>query len=436
MPRVLAILLFLMLVGERQSTYAGLIHTPLGEVDELLHHAFFLKVPFWTYAQLVALLALGGTGRAPIWRARPMDLSILASIACVALWIAFGMGRGAGFQDCGFQMLPYLDALVLAFVIMAVMRTPRHHGMILKAIVAAAMYRAVIAVGAYAFVVRSLSPDKAPDCMTDHQDSALFVTGLVIVLAGAVERATKDARRLAWILTPLIIAAIHVNNRRLAWVSLVAALAAAYAALPPGDGKRRARRAVACAIPLLALYAGLGWGRSEPVFEPLVAFSSVSSRDDRSTRSRDNENDGLVYTFAQGNAALGTGFGHEYIETDSSLSVRRNFPQYRLVPHNGILGLLAFTGTLGFIGIMLPLPISVFLNARTCRTEVEPIARVAALVGVAEVVICMNQIYGDMGLIHRTPLTILATAFATAGRLSAWSGAWPTGAHARDARPP
>ncbi|MFS8071584.1 MAG: hypothetical protein ACMG6S_34885, partial [Byssovorax sp.] len=43
-----------------------------------------------------------------------------------------------------------------------------------------------------------------------------------------------------------------------------------------------------------------------------------------------------------------------------------------------------------------------------------------------EVAICLNQMYGDMGLFSRTTLTILATALATSGRLSAWSGAWPT----------
>jgi hypothetical protein len=434
MPRVLAILVFLMLAPENSMTYSGLMRRPLGKVEELLFHSSFLKVPLWTYAQILAVLVLG-MGRWPRQRARPMDLSILASIACIALWIALGLARGAGLQDCGFQTLACLNGLVLALVIMAVMRTPRHYGMILTAIVAAATYRAVMAIGVFVFIVRSLPPDQVPECLTDNDDSALFVTGLVIVLASAVERATKGARRLAWCLTPILLTAIHVNNRRLAWVSLVTALAAAYAAMLPGAGKRLVRRTAAGTIPILALYVAVGWGRPEPVFKPLAAFSSMSSRENLSTRSRDNENDGLVFTLGQNNAALGTGFGQEYVETDTSLSAR-GFPQYRLAPHNSVLGLLTFTGILGFIGILLPLPVAVFLNTRTCRTAVEPIARVAGIVGVAAVAICMNQMYGSMGFGSRTTLTILATAFATAGRLAAWSGAWPAGTRSRGAQPP
>jgi hypothetical protein len=178
---------------------------------------------------------------------------------------------------------------------------------------------------------------------------------------------------------------------------------------------------------VLLLYVAVGWGRPEPVFKPLQAFALVGSRDDLSTRSRDNENDGLVFTLAS-NGFLGTGFGKEYIETDTTLSARA-FTQYRYIPHNSLLALLAFTGMAGFTGIFLPIALSVFLNGRVCRVpNVAPAVRVAAAVGVAEVAVCLNQMYGDMGFFSRTTLTILATALATAGRLSAWSGAWPTSA--------
>jgi hypothetical protein len=432
MPRIIAIMVFLLLAAEHDPTYHQLVPRPMAIVEDGLFTFKIVKVPLWTCVTIVTLLVLG-TGPWPRRRARPMDLAMLASLACGGVWIALGMARGGGLQDCAFQTLAHLDGLVFAFIIMAVMRKPHHYGMILEAIVAAAMYRAVMAIIVFVFVVRHLPPDKVPEFMTDQDDSALFVPGLMIVLVGAVERATKDARRLAWILAPILLVAIYLNNRRIAWVSLVFALAAAYAVFPKGAGKRRVHRAAAVAIPLFAVYAAVGWDRPEPVFKPLAALSSVSSQENSSTRSRDYENDGLVFTLAQTNAAIGTGFGQEYTETNTSLNARRAFPQYRLVPHNSVLGLLTFTGFLGFIGIMLPFPISVFLNARTCRAATEPIVRVAAIVGVADIAICMNQMYGSMGYGSRTTLTILATAFATAGRLSVWSGAWPTDARERDA---
>ena len=428
MQRALAIIVFLILTID-----AGLVRTPLVHVSDLLFSPSALKLPLWTYAQLGLLLTAGGLGKRPLLRAKPLDRALLGSVVCFALWTGIGAARNGDLNQAGFQTFEFLSAVLLAFVLMAWMQTTQEYTLLLKAVLAAAVYRAGIAIIAYVFIARYLPWDKIPECMTSHHDSALFVAGIVILVAGAVEQTTKRARLLAWILVPVLLVAIQVNNRRLAWVNLASGLAALFAALPGGQGTRRVRRAVMWAAPVLVLYVAVGWGRPESVFKPLRAFASVTSRDDLSTRSRDNENDGLVFTLAK-NGVLGTGFGKEYIETDTSLSAR-SFTQYRYIPHNSLLALLAFTGIAGFTGIFLPVALSVFLNGRVCRApRVAPAARVAAAVGVAEVAICLNQMYGDMGFFSRTTLTILATALATAGRLSAWSGAWPTRAGAAKIR--
>jgi hypothetical protein len=300
---------------------------------------------------------------------------------------------------------------------MALLTTPRHYEMLLNAIVAAGVFRVGVAIVAY-IVARDLPWDQVPDCMTTHDDSPLFVTAFVILVVKALEYPDTAARRLAWLLGPALLLAIQLNNRRVAWASLGAALIIVYTSIPPSSTKRRLNRIVARLLPVLALYTAVGWGRHERIFKPLESFSSLHSADNPSNRSRDNENDGLVFTFAQ-NGSLGTGFGHQYIETDSSLSAV-GFTQYRYIPHDSVLALLAFTGVLGLIGILMPIPISVFLNARTYRATAMPAVRAASLVGVAEVAICMNQMYGDMGFVSSTTLGILATAIATAGRLSAW----------------
>ena len=422
MPRALAVIVFLILTID-----SGLVHTPLIYVSDLLFSPSALKLPLWTYAQIGILLAAGGLGKKPHLRAKPLDRALLVSVLCFALWTMLGAFRHGDLYQAGFQTFEFLSAVLLTFVIMAVMRTPGDYTLLLKAVLAASVYRAGVAIIAYVFIARYLPWDKIPDCMTSHHDSALFVAGIAILVAGAIEQPTPRARRVAWILLPVLLVAVQVNNRRLAWVNLVGALAALFATLPGGQAARRVRRVLIRAAPVILLYVAVGWGRPEPIFKPLQAFASVTSRDDLSTRSRDNENDGLVFTLAS-NGLLGTGFGKEYIETDTTLSARA-FTQYRYIPHNSLLALLAFTGIGGFTGIFLPIALSVFLNGRVCRApNVPPAVRVAAAVGVAEVALCLNQMYGDMGFFSRTTLTILATALATAGRLSAWSGAWPTSA--------
>src|SRR4029079_430292 len=129
------------------------------------------------------------------------------------------------FQQMGFQTFPFLNAVAFCFLLLAAMRTPAHHALLLKAIVAAAIHRSVMAIGFYVFVVRNLPWQLAPEYMTTHDDSVLFVTALVILIANVIERATRRPGLLLAVLGPLIVLAIQVNNRRLAWMELVAAVA-------------------------------------------------------------------------------------------------------------------------------------------------------------------------------------------------------------------
>jgi hypothetical protein len=423
MPTVVAVVFYLMLTAEDVGVYSGLMVTPFSWSEQLLFAPSALKLPLWTYAELGLLVALGGKGLAPRMRARPMDRALLATVGVVALWAALGAFRGGNVQQMGFQTFNLLNTLLFAFLLLAVMRTPEHYALLLKAIVVAAVQRSLLALGFYFFVVRDLAWKNAPEFMTTHDDSVLFVTALTILGALAVERASRRSTALLVTLGPLILAAIQVNNRRLAWMGLVSAILVGYSLLPASPRKRRINRRLLLCVPIVVLYVAVGWGRSERIFKPLASFDSATSEADASTKSRDNENAGLIYTFAQG-PALGTGWGVEYIETDSSLSAR-SFTQYRYIPHNSLLAILAFGGWLGFIGILMPLPVAVYLNARTYRATSVPLVRVVAMVAVAEVAICLNQIYGDMGLFSRTTMVILAAGFASAGRLSAWSGAWP-----------
>jgi hypothetical protein len=423
MPTAVAVIFYLMLTAEDSGTYSGLMVTPFSWPEHVLFAPTFLKLPLWTYTQLVVLVALGGKGLAPRMRARPMDRALLSTVGSVALWAALGMFRGGNTAQMGFQTFNLLNSVAFAFLLLAVMRTPAHHALLLKAIVVAAVQRSLLALGFYFFVVRDLSWKNAPEFMTTHDDSVLFVTALAILGAGAVERVSRRSMPLLLTLGPLILAAIQVNNRRLAWMGLASAIVIGYSMLPASPRKRRVNRILLACLPAAVLYVAVGWGRTERIFKPLASFDSATSENDASTKSRDNENAGLIFTFAQG-PTLGTGWGIEYIETDSSLSAR-SFLQYRYIPHNSLFAILAFGGWLGFIGILMPVPVGVYLNTRTYRAATLPVVRVVAMVGVAEAAICLNQIYGDMGLFSRTTMAIMAAGFASAGRLSAWTGGWP-----------
>jgi len=241
----------------------------------------------------------------------------------------------------------------------------------------------------------------------------------VLPVLYAFIRPSPRTIRSAVIICALIIVGIYLNNRRIAYVSLVAALVFAYAALPPSPLKSRINRRFLPLAPLLAIYVAVGWGRTEGIFKPLASITSAnSSETDLSAKSRDNENMGLIVTFGQARW-MGTGWGHEYIEVDDSLAPK-SFLQYKYLPHNSVLGLLAFSGMICFTATWMVFPICSLLAARACRQVRSPTVRLLGMGTLCQVVVCIMQAWGDMGIISYVPTYVMATGFACASHLPAF----------------
>jgi hypothetical protein len=239
----------------------------------------------------------------------------------------------------------------------------------------------------------------------------------------ATEVGGRHSRLYAGVGVPILLYAIQINNRRLAWVSLIGAIVAFYALLRPGKVKTRIRRALLVFVPIVVAYVAIGWGRTERIFKPLAAFATVSTVEDASTKARNVENLGLIATANQG-WITGTGWGHKYIELSNKYSIAAAMELWQYVPHNSILGLFAFTGFLGVVGIWLRIPTAVFLLARTARLARRPSERAVGIIGVTTLVICCNQTYGDMGMFSPVTLYTMAMSFAMAMRIPSEAQVW------------
>ena len=147
----------------------------------------------------------------------------------------------------------------------------------------------------------------------------------------------------------------------------------------------------------------------------------MSTHEDASTLARNAENLGLIATANSYGPLLGAGWGHKYICLTTKYDISQAFELWQYVPHNSILGLLAFTGTLGFAGWWLALPTAIFINTRLAPDRR---ARVVGLIAAAQIVVCLNQLYGDMGTFFFKPMYVLAISFATALRLPRSAGVW------------
>jgi hypothetical protein len=440
MRGLILLLSFLALLAEKPTdrTYTGLwstLLTPLGTA--LFTSLPILRLPLWDLL-VVGLLVLTVLQPAS-WggRARPLDHSLGVSLAGVALALIWGLLRGGSFYQAFFQIHVFGMVLCLSLLFLATLRTRQALRSLERMIFWAAIVRAALVLLFFFQVVKPTNPKPYPTYMTTHDDTVLFVVGLIIPVAGAMARRGLGAWLKALVPMPLFLYAIYLNQRRVAWVSLGASLALMYLFLDVRS-RRRFNRVGLLLAPVLVLYVTLGWGRPGTLFAPLRSLATMSgTTDDESTKSRDVENHGLVLTYAL-HPVLGTGFGHEYEETSTlySQGMEKIFPQYAYMPHNSLLGVLAFAGIVGFALIWLPFWITSLLLKRTIVRAPRARDRATLLWAVAGLVAYLSQCYADMGFQSLTGGIVAAAAIAVAGRLSVRIGAWPEKARGTGRIPP
>ena len=428
--------LFLVLALENPGDAGGRWQSPLHELGALLLANLNLSLPVRALrftgldvlmALLLVVLLCRRAVRSPVDHsavpaARPMSWAAATWLGTVLMLWAYGLARGGDFRNSLWQCHQLLWLPGAYFVFQSALRDPRDHGALARVVVAAAGVKAGLAL--WVRLTVSASPQVLPTA-TSHGDSALFACAFALVAALLLEQAVPGRVPAAGFVLALLAAGMLANNRRLAWVEVAAALAVVYVAASATAVKRAITRAGVMAAPLLALYCAAGWASSSIAFKPVrVVRSLVEPRADVSTAMRDIENFNLLWTLRD-HPLLGTGFGHEYVEKVRGMDISSIFAQYRFVPHNSVLGLLASGGVVGLSGIFLTFVVAVYLAARAHRFARSPADRAAALAVIAAVVVYLIQCYGDMGLVSWTGLFTLAPALVVAARLAAATGAWP-----------
>ena len=439
--RVLCVLFFIGWTGERAADemYYGGWRSVFGLLDPVFLSLPGLHLSIWQ----VLLILLGplcmlqpGAFRRRAW---PMDAAILAGLATIAVTFAAGVARGGSAYQAYYQLRAPVTTLYLALLLIAVVRTPADLRAFARTLVAAALVRATLSTYFYVMYVRGRQLDPWPQYMTAHDDSLLFTAAIMILLAWAAERHRWTTW--AWFLFVFvwIAAGIKTNNRRLAWLELAAMLVFAYLLLRRGRLRRRINRFALVAAPVLLVYVAVGWGRGGGLFAPVRAISSTvgsGERKDLSSIARNEENLNLVWTY-QKSPLLGVGWGKGYQEASSAFTqgFGKSFWQYSFLPHNSLVAIATFGGAVGLAGMLLVLPIAAFLATRGYGFSNRPLERAAAMAALCYLPAWAEQAFGDIGLQSHTGGMILAMAFATASKVAAWSGAWPTRVPLRLVRP-
>jgi hypothetical protein len=356
-----------------------------------------------------------------VGRVKQLDRMCWISIASLVLWGLYGYLRGGNAVQMRLQIHTHVITMLTAMLFTGVYRRVEDFMVLGKIIVSAALFRAATA---YAFIRLVLrAKGLVAEYVLDHGDTLLFVTAFILVVADAVHsrKRVKLWRTLGVI--GVMLWAIQVNNRRLAWVSLLLALPIIYYLSTQGSARKRLHRTIGVLIPVITIYVGVGWGRTERIFKPLFSLQQMGGEQkDLSAESRVLENLGLAKTLSSA-PLLGTGFGHEYIEISDVLAPKEVFPMYKYDPHNSLLGLAAFMGGIGFYGVWLIFPMTAYYGARAYRFAISAPERTIAVCAVAEVIIHANQMFGDIGIGATEGQVLLPIAIAAASRLAVLTGA-------------
>jgi hypothetical protein len=420
-------LAFTALTREVPETFEGQWSTVMAYARPLFESKLpGLGVGAWDLLLFAVVAYLAIQPRSWTRRIVALDLTLLGSLVAIAAWFAFGVLRGGDARQGQIQVNALVRLFALYFAIHAAHRSSRQATQLALVVLAAGVYRAVACLAFLFLVARPARLSPWPEAMTDHHDSALWASALVGLASWALV-----SRRLRTIVAcaatgTLLILAVHYNDRRMAWLELAGGLGLVVLALTRGRRSPRLLRYGAMILPLVVLYAAVGWHSSERVFAPVQQFRSLMDAGDPSNDAREIENRGLVVTL-QENRFLGTGFGHPFTEVSVvySLGMARSFPNYRYLPHNSLVGLVAFTGIVGFSIIWTFVPACGFLATAALSRAGNRRERALCLTAFAVPFVYSVQAFGDMGAQSLQAGVVAASALAIAARLAATTGAWP-----------
>lgn len=371
---------------------------------------------------LFALVPFGIAASARQRHASDMDRAIFISVACVGITFLWGLVRGGSAYYAYYQVWRFLAALLIAYLLMSLVRTQRDLALLGRIVVLAAVIRATLCIYFYWTYVDG-KMDPLPEFVTNHDDSMIWVVGTLVVVTWAC----INGGRMRWIMTVLVVAclfyAIVLNTRRIAWVELGLSLPLIYMLIGAGPLRSRINKWLLRAAPLLVIYVVAGLGSDAGMFAPVHALLTTGSNYDPSSLTRQEEARNLLHTLVDiGNPILGTGWGRPYDKAESYWS---NYDAAWVLtlytPHNAILGLAAFSGLVGVLGIWGVVPMGAYLAARGWWGSTEPVPRTAAMVAIGSLAAYSVHCYGDIGLESFQGCLIFGAALGAAGKVAAWS---------------
>jgi O-antigen ligase len=252
-----------------------------------------------------------------------------------------------------------------------------------------------------------------------HEDPVMFIPLLFLLVTLLHYRAAPRLSRALLVAVPIMLVALVLTQRRIAYVSLPICAAIFFVQLGP-----QARRSFArFAVPMLALgalYVVLFIGSSSPLGRPIDRALMLFDTSNPSNLYRLVEQDNLRHTIK--GHPWGIGFGHPF-------EIVRDLPKvwvfWNYIPHNEILWVWVKAGTVGFILAMFFFARVIAESTWAHRRLQDPLLRaVAPVIGLA----VANQLlvsYYELQLTYARNMIYLGTFVGLLATIERWGGLLP-----------
>jgi hypothetical protein len=421
----MALLIGTVLLSEEYeiTTLAGRIEPFILPIFNSIESYTPLPLPLNAIELCVLLLgatwvAQGIAARQLQFRPIPCAAAWAGAAAAILLTFAAGVATGGDRSTAIVEIRALVYFFGLAWLVPQLVQQRRDFAVIAGVMIAALGAKALQ--GLYRYVVVLGMDLDLTETFLAHEDPVMFVPLLFLAIALWHHGGPRILRWSLAVAGPLMLAALVLTQRRVAYVTL--GICAVYFALVLAGPARRAYLRLALPVVVIgALYVASFTGASGPLARPIERAWSLVDDANTSNRYRIVELQNLRHTIHV--HPWGIGFGHPY-EMLQPLP-ESPFELYEYIPHNEVLWVWVKAGTLGFILVMFYFARLVGESVWIYRRARDPLLRaVAVVVGLAIV----NQLvasYFELQLTYARNMVYLGTLVGLLAPIRRWSGLAP-----------
>lgn len=309
-----------------------------------------------------------------------------------------GLTHGGSFRESVDELRPWFYLVALYLVASQLLDRPGALRPILWAFVIGTGIKGLE--GTVRFVlVRGAFP--RPDAILAHEEALFFALFVLLVAALWLFKDRSRLRSVATALLPGVLIADLGNNRRAAWLILVAGFLAlavvTWVRLP--DRRRVVGRWAGALAIVGSLYLAVFWNSNGSLAQPARAIRSTvapSSRDRLSDLYRNQENANLQFNIKLA-GPLGAGFGIPINYALPITDLTKTTPSLAYVPHDGILYIWMRLGIAGIVVFWCLIGAAIIAACRLLRERDAGLALFGAFALCALLAYVLEGYY-DLGL--------------------------------------